>query len=624
MVLISYGKTLNMYWWVDDWGLLFKMIHPESAPGNLGTGIWGSGAYRFLATPFIFLYPFFGTNAQPYFILGLAQYFLASVVVYLFTKELLLSKKVAIGAAVIFASGYFGSFALYRLSNSYQLSDSTISIYLSAYFLIRYLRGTGKNNYLFSLFIFVSALIFLFLRVHGIILVIFAVYGFWVVKNWKSEQKNIMQRFFELLPFLFIYFYLYLINYAGGTESSGLSGGVIFGEFIKFFFSGTNFLQINNLIYSFSGALIPNTWTLSFYGLFGKTFSADKLVIVTGYVVLVLTVILPVAFEKFSRYLVYLPLSALFVFSNIVTYFIANPAGGLESFNRYIMPSLVGTSIYFSCLFISIPLIFKLSGKYTSVIFFVLIFSISYSLIHASYYYQNEILQFVSYPTRNAYKVIKDNVSKVDANTIFLIDSEDDPRVKNNLLSGMGQLGISIFYNYNDYTNVADGFDDLFSQLSNGKVDLKDTYTFFASKELGFVSTTDNFRKELFTKLPAKLLNGWNYVGNYAFIDKVDYPSLLPTSLTIKMVFRSKETSNLLVPTKVWWMTERRDTYQTFYSTDLNIYNDGLPHLYTIYIPAGGINIKNIRIGGFTEGKVEILYSSIVNLTLPEFAGKRI
>lgn len=55
VVLISYGKTLNMYWWIDDSGILFKMVHPLEAAGNLGAGIFGGGAYRFLATPFTLL-----------------------------------------------------------------------------------------------------------------------------------------------------------------------------------------------------------------------------------------------------------------------------------------------------------------------------------------------------------------------------------------------------------------------------------------------------------------------------------------------------------------------------------------------------------------------------------------
>ena len=174
IVLVSYGKTLNMYWWVDDWGLLFKMVHPASGPGNLGAGIWGEGAYRFLATPFIFLYSLFGTNAQPYFILGLTQYFFAAVVVYLFTKELTKNKLIALGASVIFASGYIGSYALYRLSNSYQLSEATIIVYLSALFFVKYLRNSEKKNYFYSLFLYLAALIFVFLRSPGSIVVIFS------------------------------------------------------------------------------------------------------------------------------------------------------------------------------------------------------------------------------------------------------------------------------------------------------------------------------------------------------------------------------------------------------------------------------------------------------------------
>src|SRR5579859_928058 len=128
--IFSYGLTLKMYYWVDDWGLLFKMIHPQSSPGNLGAGVFGQGAYRYLATPFIFLYPLLKLNATAYFALGLFFYILAAFVVYKFVLRFSKSSVLAWVSGIIFSSGYFGSLALYRLSNSYQLTQTTILIFL--------------------------------------------------------------------------------------------------------------------------------------------------------------------------------------------------------------------------------------------------------------------------------------------------------------------------------------------------------------------------------------------------------------------------------------------------------------------------------------------------------------
>src|SRR3989344_1950221 len=116
LVFLAYGQTIKMFYWIDDWGMLFNMIHPTIFQGN-----FGHPAYRYNTTPFVFLYPFVGLDARIYFGLGLIQYFIAAVVVFLFARELTKSKLIALMAAMIFSSGYIGSYAMYRLSNSYQL-----------------------------------------------------------------------------------------------------------------------------------------------------------------------------------------------------------------------------------------------------------------------------------------------------------------------------------------------------------------------------------------------------------------------------------------------------------------------------------------------------------------------
>lgn len=84
IVFIAYGLTLKMYYWVDDWGLVFKMIFPQDAPSpsNFGAGIFGQGAYRYNSTLFTLMYPFFGLNEKIYFAFALIQYFITSIFVY--------------------------------------------------------------------------------------------------------------------------------------------------------------------------------------------------------------------------------------------------------------------------------------------------------------------------------------------------------------------------------------------------------------------------------------------------------------------------------------------------------------------------------------------------------------
>ena len=155
IVVLTYGRTIQMYWWVDDWGLLFKMIHSESSPGNLGPGIVGYGAYRYLATPFILLFPLVKYSTEIYFLLGILLYFIAVVLVYVFVKELTKDKVIPVLSASIFASGFIGSHALYRLTNSYQTVGATIFICLTVWLFAKHLRNGRLWFYWLSIILYI-------------------------------------------------------------------------------------------------------------------------------------------------------------------------------------------------------------------------------------------------------------------------------------------------------------------------------------------------------------------------------------------------------------------------------------------------------------------------------------
>ena len=139
LTFLSHGKTWQMYYWVDDLAMTYKLVWPQDALTNMAPGILGTGPYRYLITPFALLYPLFDLNPFPYFFLGWVVYFLATVSVYLLTLELTQKREPAFVAASIFASGYIGAHALYRLTNSYQTVGATALIILSVWVFLKYL-----------------------------------------------------------------------------------------------------------------------------------------------------------------------------------------------------------------------------------------------------------------------------------------------------------------------------------------------------------------------------------------------------------------------------------------------------------------------------------------------------
>jgi hypothetical protein len=236
----------------------------------------------------------------------------------------------------------------------------------------------------------------------------------------------------------------------------------------------------------------------------------------------------------------------------------------------------------------------------------------------------NVIIKYISNPTRVAYKVIKENISHIDDDTVLYIDAEDEAAVKNNLLSGMGELGVSIHYNYDGVTKFAYSFEDLCSKLRNGKIKLDEFYTFFASEKLGLVPTTDQFKKELYQKLPRKQINKWMDYGVY-LESIVDFPIFMPAKLTITI---SSTPTNGKISSepqtiKLWWLTERARTYRPYYLKEISIAPDGRAHTYSVIIPAGGLTVQSLRIDSYLPNQIKILDASIVNLTIPEVASEK-
>src|SRR5690348_1899409 len=105
VAMVSYVQLLWMQPWQDDNALMFKIAHINEPAGYLGNGLFGSGAYRFTATPYYFLYQIFGYNQPVFFLTCLIFYFLAASTVYFLFRKLV-NQRVGLIAALIFSSGY--------------------------------------------------------------------------------------------------------------------------------------------------------------------------------------------------------------------------------------------------------------------------------------------------------------------------------------------------------------------------------------------------------------------------------------------------------------------------------------------------------------------------------------
>lgn len=545
IIFASYGQTLNMYFWVDDWGMAYKMQHLDANIPNFGPGIFGDGAYRYNVTPFIALYPFFGLNAYPYFLIGIFFYFLATLTVYLLMKELSDKKTVALVSAIIFASGYIGSDAMNHLNNSYQLVQTGGLSALVVWFLIKYYQTNSKKYYIFSLLIYTAILEFLFLRSHGVFLLVFSASILAIV----LYKKPILSTIFKLIPFFSVWIYMFFLDSRTSKEYDGVGRGDFLPNTINLIATEKHFELFNNFLITLSSVVFPDEVLFSIYR-FIYSYTSDvnyllislpvliaflliiifffklklpfRVVIISGLLLAAFFLYLVWSFNQksavwnpnlnqlfisswFGSFLIllgslyfvptlrkklYIPYFGLaWIISNVLTYFIYTPTTNLASNTRYLIPAFIGTCLLLGGIFS------LFSKKYLSFILIPLFVYCSL-LISLTNERATYIVENISKPAKGDLQIIKDSVGSIDKNTIFYIEAANGSKFRTSELGGIPHLAIPVILGFEGVAKVALSYDELFYLLKENQAQLGNIYTFFGKGE-SIINTTYEFRKLL-------------------------------------------------------------------------------------------------------------------------------
>lgn len=105
IILISYGQTLRMYFWNDDYTALYLAQHDMMFNFPYQWVVPLTKASLFLLGP----------NPFYFHLLALILYILAALLFFKFLEILKINKRAAFMATVLFASGYIGQQALFIL-----------------------------------------------------------------------------------------------------------------------------------------------------------------------------------------------------------------------------------------------------------------------------------------------------------------------------------------------------------------------------------------------------------------------------------------------------------------------------------------------------------------------------
>lgn len=563
--MLSYGQTINMFYWIDDWGLLFHMVHPNILPGN-----FGHPAYRYAVSPFEFLYPFFGLNAESYFFVGFIQFYILTIVVFLFVRSLTKSTWMGLCTGLMFSAGYIGSYAMYRLSNSYQIIEATAFIIFTVWAMHQYLSGKKVKYYLFALIFFTATLELFFLRAQALFLIILAISIF--LGNFNFSKKSILSFIRLHAPFLAIYYFFYFLDSRvtpGGSNSSRDA----MQRALETIWNQSHFELLNNFLVSVTNAVIPQTLTANIHLYLAKhvppleTQPAIMLLIpgltVTLAIVLhylktrknlifsllglfvlgVSTVFIvwsseirnsvwnPSRLELFtaalgSAFLVFLswiyftfkgkepparliPVGIVWVFVTVLGYYIYLPTGNLDSTSRYLIPGFVGTVLLYSSLFHLLPKLVVPNSKDKIVMGGLMLLTI-WGLTSQVRREQAQLIKTVSEPSKMGFATIQNELGgkKVLGKSTFYYETVDDPVLTGNLLGGMPYIATAIAADFEDSATIADSYEHLYFLLDSGRGKLENTYTFFASHNV-FINTTDQLRNLLTHKTSPVVLKNW-------------------------------------------------------------------------------------------------------------------
>ena len=514
IVVAAYWRAMTLYFWVDDWDLFLKVIHPELGLWGMKPGLFGDGPYRYLHTPFVLLYPLFGLNASYYFGVGILLYFLATLTFYFLVNVLSNSKKIAIVSSALFASmGYVGSYSMTHVSNSYQIIGTVIMTNLVLLFLALFHTRKRLIYYALSIVLFWATVEFFFIRAHGIIFLTVAFPFILFLKKDKHIVKRMLLSGVQAIPFIIIFHWMYKQVY---HVSSG--NATTLNSFI------TNMSQPENWHYffyplgSFFNAIVPDILTNKLYmflsRLVGVGISLIDVFNMLGAVLLVLILVygIGISLKGYTSQARLLIFGVFWFYAYYVGYFISSPRDSLlPTIHRYLTTSTPGIALLAGILATSIM------GKIRRVPVYMIVVG---SIIAGEVFLANANLATISKsfstPTKKFYEELKRTTPELSPNPVIVFDFENDPALKYQVHSSFPSTAIALFYGYDDRVPVYNTLEDVIAKKELVSDSFDNLHTFYISAD-GVKNTTALTRELLMKKGAVTVISGNEWKANMPF-----------------------------------------------------------------------------------------------------------
>ncbi len=452
ITFLAYGKILGMYFYLEDYLVLYSIQNPDSPEAGYGSGVFGR-PFGWAVTPFIPFYHLFGLEPQGYYLIEVLLYFAASISVYFFAKTFTGNKKAAFGSALIFASGYVGSGSLYRMAVGWQNLLAAIFISLSAALYFKYVKTPKLKYYVLAFAVYLVTCEFSFYRAHGIVLLILGIELLFNFNRVKSIAR--------MTPFALAYYYFYVYSLPNIDQVSKTA------SFIRIIFQERNYLYLLTPVKTLQNLFIPDKFSFPLFAF--------------------VAVLAGVLLWKRSKVLLY---CLIFAVANYLVYFYYSPSGPQETTHRYLTVSFVGIAAFLG---IFLNAVLKNKGRYFLACLLIAAFYITLARQE-----QAKILQNRSLPNREFWQDFRKNVGNIPPKSVIYIDTKNDglskPIRDTSLSAGSmsATTSFAVFYGRKwDEIYLSENFSELLSLIKSQKVAKDNIFTFYYSRDGGLVNTTD-------------------------------------------------------------------------------------------------------------------------------------
>ncbi len=402
IVFLTYGFVGNLYFWRDDYVLLYRL--QQGGLFHFPYQGWSLSYYP--------IYLFFKENPTVYFGASIILYILLCLVVYFFVFRVTKDYLIAYLSGLILASGYVGAEIMFMSSVSVSSLIYMIGVILLLLLYQTYLQK--KSFFLFfSIIIFYGALTLLFTqRAHSLFPLLFFS-DLYFSSKFSLNLKIFRNSFLRLSPYFLITFLIYILHILDffGIERSNLGTSQI-----KDYLPYLNFSSLGTLVINLSNFLIPSDLSSS----------TDPAILATAFILVIISFFLFIKISpSLKKVIVFF---VLLWIAGYINYYLVNPSTIHPSTQRYLLFGLpffaVILAIYLKILFFSNKrILLKVMG-------FILAVALIYIHLMAGSQIKGELIKR-SVATKIFFADLKKEVPSLEGKTLFLFDTVADPVVQN-------------------------------------------------------------------------------------------------------------------------------------------------------------------------------------------------